>query len=148
MKTKYETLPVLCVAGLGGGANRRAPHIDINGGVPSLLRCLRLVRVVLVRMGGLPGHMQPLGSHREPELVPRVSPEISPVEFHRSYVADRKAVILDQVLVRTGIVEKWGSDDYLRLIHTHTYAQHTHTHTTYTHTHTHTHTWVHALTCQ
>ena len=62
----------------------------------------------------LPGHMQPLGSHRPPIVVKRIRHLPSPAEFHRDYVTPKVPVVMDGALYGASVWRKWQSDDYLR----------------------------------
>ncbi len=62
----------------------------------------------------LPGHMQPLGSHSEPELVPMLAHIPSPLEFREKYVKPGKPVVMKGVMAETEVLGNWQSDDYLR----------------------------------
>jgi lysine-specific demethylase 8 len=61
-----------------------------------------------------PGHLKPLGSHREPELVARLSSMPSSREFYFSYVETNTPVLLEGLLNSTHLPQNWGSDEYLR----------------------------------
>lgn len=82
-----------------------------------------------------PGHLKPLGAHREPEHVARqvcragiarsfltlwpLSPSRlthspSPHEFYTSYVQPGRPVILEGLLNSTATLFNWGQDSYLR----------------------------------
>lgn len=62
----------------------------------------------------LPGHMQPLGSHREPETVDKVARVLSPEEFNREYVQPKRPVVFKGLLRSTSVLRNWQKDDYLR----------------------------------
>ena len=67
-----------------------------------------------VPSSNLPGHMQPLGSHMEPELVRRLDHMIPPPEFYEDYVVPKRPVIFEGLLSQTDVLKNWQSDDYLR----------------------------------
>ena len=58
----------------------------------------------------LPGHLQPLGAHREPELVARLSHVPSPREFF-DFVQANKPVVIEGVLNATNLLSNWGMDE-------------------------------------
>ncbi len=62
----------------------------------------------------LPGHMQPLGSHRPPIKVKRIQHLPTPVEFHRDYVTPKIPVVMEGALNGASAWKKWQNDDYLR----------------------------------
>ncbi|CAI8053640.1 hypothetical protein GBAR_LOCUS29322, partial [Geodia barretti] len=57
-----------------------------------------------------PGHMLPLGSHMEPQLVPRITTVPKPREFHDKYVESSTPVILEGILNSTRLLKTWGDD--------------------------------------
>jgi lysine-specific demethylase 8 len=61
-----------------------------------------------------PGHLLPLGSHTEPELVARLPAMPSSLQFHTEFVAEGRPVVLEGVLNSTRLLEAWGDDGYLR----------------------------------
>ena len=62
----------------------------------------------------LPGHMQPLGSHRPPIKVTRIQHLPTPAEFHRDYVTPKVPVVMEGALNGASAWKKWQNDDYLR----------------------------------
>ncbi len=62
----------------------------------------------------LPGHMQPLGSHMEPELVRRIDHMPSPSEFYENFVRPKIPVVLEGLMSGQEVLRNWQSDDYLR----------------------------------
>ena len=56
------------------------------------------------------GHMQPLGSHTEPQLIPRTTAIPTSPEFHEKYVKLSSPVILEGILNSTRLLETWGDD--------------------------------------
>ena len=61
-----------------------------------------------------PGHMRPLGSHRPPEAVARVSEMLSPEEFYWKYHQPHKPVVMEGIITGTEVFKNWGQDEYLR----------------------------------
>ena len=62
----------------------------------------------------LPGHMMPLGSHRAPEMVRRISHLPSPLEFHENYVLPKIPVVIEGALNNSATWRKWQDDQYIR----------------------------------
>jgi len=62
----------------------------------------------------LPGHMQPLGSHKPPILVQRIQHLPTPAEFYKTYVQPKVPVVMEGALDEATIWRKWQNDDYLR----------------------------------
>ena len=63
----------------------------------------------------LPGHMQPIGSHRPPEdNITILSYVPDPLEFYEEYMSLKKPVLLKGAISSTPAVTKWISDEYLR----------------------------------
>ena len=82
-------------------------------GLACLVICLRL----LLSSGSgedLPGHMQPLGSHREPDAVDKIARVLSPEEFSGGYVQPKRPVVFEGLLKSTGVLRNWQNDEYLR----------------------------------
>ena len=79
-----------------------------------LIHVLVLCGVLCVCGGGEfpPGHLKPLGSHREPELVARLSAMPSSHDFHFGYAETSTPVLLEGLLNSTQILQTWGSDEY------------------------------------
>ncbi len=75
-----------------------------------------LLCVVLVCHGALPGHMQPLGSHMEPEPVRRLDYMPSPQEFFEDFVRPKVPVVFEGLLLQQEVFRNWQSDDYLRYV--------------------------------
>ena len=64
---------------------------------------------------GLPGHMQPLGSHLMPEYVKRVWGEIlRGSEFVEQYVHPKQPVIFEGLIKDLTVRKNWANDNYLR----------------------------------
>ena len=64
---------------------------------------------------GLPGHMQPLGSHVMPEYVKRVWGEIlRGSEFVEQYVHPKQPVIFEGLIKDLQVRKNWASDKCLR----------------------------------
>lgn len=83
------------------------------------MRLLILLQAAIVVIGndggGLPGHMQPLGSHRPPEdSISVLSHVPDPVEFYEEYVVKQTPVLFKGAIAGTPAVTKWNSDEYLR----------------------------------
>lgn len=64
-----------------------------------------------------PGHLQPLGSHREPELVATLSAMPTSRSFYLDYVQTSTPVLLKGVLNSTTLLKNWGNDEYVPHIH-------------------------------
>ena len=64
---------------------------------------------------GLPGHLQPLGAHMEPEPIRRFSHLPSPREFYEGYVAPKTPVIIEGALEGSPVWKHWQDDQYIRL---------------------------------
>lgn len=62
----------------------------------------------------LPGHLQPLGSHMDPELVRRTGHLPSPLEFYENYVAPQTPLIIEGALKGSTVWKDWQSDQYIR----------------------------------
>ncbi len=65
---------------------------------------------------GLPGHMQPLGSHMDPEPVRRVSHLPTPREFYEGYVATKTPLVIEGALKGSPVWKNWQDDGYIRSI--------------------------------
>jgi len=78
--------------------------------VPALL----LVQFDSFKGSELPGHMQPLGSHRPPIQVKRIQHLPTPAEFQRDYVSPKIPVVMEGALNGASVWKKWQNDDYLR----------------------------------
>ena len=63
---------------------------------------------------GLPGHMQPLGSHVTPEYVKRVSEVPRGSEFVEQYVHPKQPVIFEGLIKELHVRKNWANDNYLR----------------------------------
>ena len=62
----------------------------------------------------LPGHMQPLGSHRPMEgEIERIDYVPDPVTFYEKFVERLQPVILEEAIANTWVLEMW-TDDYLQ----------------------------------
>lgn len=64
----------------------------------------------------LPGHMKPLGSHRDPELVTRIVHAPSVVEFQQEYAQPRRPLVMEGILANTDLIKNWQQDEYLRCV--------------------------------
>ena len=79
-----------------------------------------LLRLAIAAVGneegvGLPGHMQPIGSHRPPEdSVSILSYVPNPLEFYEEYVTTRTPVLFKGAILDTPALTKWRDDEYLR----------------------------------
>ncbi len=62
----------------------------------------------------IPGHLKPLGSHMDPDMVPRLLHMPSPLEFHEKFVKEGKPVVMEGVMAGTEVLSNWQSDEYLR----------------------------------
>ena len=63
----------------------------------------------------LPGHMQPIGSHRPPEESISVLPYVpNPLEFYEEYVTAHTPVLFKGAILGTPALTKWKDDEYLR----------------------------------
>ncbi len=69
----------------------------------------------------LPGHMQPLGSHMEPEVVRRIDHMPTPREFWEDFVRPKIPVVLEGLMSGEEVLRNWQSDDYLRYVQTRGY---------------------------
>lgn len=63
----------------------------------------------------LPGHMEPLGSHRPPNQLERLVVPPSPLQF-AEYVTRRQPVVMEQLMRNTEVIKNWQSDDYLKYV--------------------------------
>lgn len=82
-----------------------------------LVILLEVAIAVIGTDGGvdLPGHMQPIGSHRPPEGdITSLSYVPDPLEFYEEYVSLQKPVLLKGAISSTPAATKWISDEYLR----------------------------------
>ena len=87
--------------------------------VKSEMRLLILLQIVIVVIGsdngGLPGHMQPIGSHRPPEeSISILSYVPDPVEFYEEYLLMQTPVLFKGAIAGTPALTKWKDDKYLR----------------------------------
>ena len=81
------------------------------------MRVLILLQLIIVVKGNddLPGHMQPIGSHRPPEeSIPILSRVPDPLEFYEKYVAKNAPVLFKGAIADTPALKKWIDDEYLR----------------------------------
>ena len=89
--------------------------------IPSVVLGLAAIALALSdSQSSIPGHMQPLGSHREPELVQRLSVPPSPLQF-AEYVSAKRPVVFDQLMTNTEVLKNWRSDSYLKYVTSHFY---------------------------
>jgi len=64
---------------------------------------------------GLPGHMQPIGSHRPPEESIEVRTSVpNPLEFYDKYMTKHIPVLFKGAIAGTPAVTSWNDDQYLR----------------------------------
>jgi len=64
---------------------------------------------------GLPGHMQPIGSHRPPEESIEVRTSVpDPLEFYDKYMTKHIPVLFKGAIAGTPAVTSWNDDQYLR----------------------------------
>ncbi|XP_065916678.1 bifunctional peptidase and arginyl-hydroxylase JMJD5-like [Dysidea avara] len=82
------------------------------------MRFLILLQFISISIGtnqdDLPGHMQPIGSHRPPEesiLVINSVPD--PLEFYEKYMGTHTPVLMKGAIAGTPAVTKWINDEYL-----------------------------------
>ena len=82
---------------------------------------LFLLRLLYYATGGkgegheeLPGHMQPIGSHMDPEPVRTISHLPSPWEFHEGFVLPKTPVVIEGALKGSDVWKRWKHDQYLR----------------------------------
>ncbi|XP_065916677.1 bifunctional peptidase and arginyl-hydroxylase JMJD5-like [Dysidea avara] len=62
----------------------------------------------------LPGHMQPIGSHRPPEEGIEVLTSVpDPLEFYDKYMAKHTPVLFKGAIAGTPAVTSWNDDEYL-----------------------------------
>ena len=85
------------------------------------IRCLILV-VVLSQVHSevvpppVPGHMQPLGSHRPMEgEIERIDYVPDPVTFYETYVREYKPIVMEGIVKDTVPLKKW-TDEYLKYV--------------------------------
>ena len=63
----------------------------------------------------LPGHLQPIGSHRPPEEhISTLSYVPNPLEFYEEYVGTQTPVLFKGAILDTPALTKWRDDEYLR----------------------------------
>ena len=81
------------------------------------LELIVLCGVLCVCGGGdvPPGHLKPLGSHREPQLVARLTSVPASRDFFYDYVEPNTPVLLEGLLNSTHLLKNWGSDGYALL---------------------------------
>ena len=82
------------------------------------MRLLVLLQIVILVIGNdngdLPGHMQPIGSHRPPEeSIAILSYVPDPLEFYERYVTTSTPVLFKGAIADTPAVTKWSDDEYL-----------------------------------
>ena len=84
------------------------------------MRLLFLLHLAIAAIGNddiidLPGHMQPIGSHRPPEESISVLPYVpNPLEFYEEYVTAHTPVLFKGAILDTPALTKWRDDEYLR----------------------------------
>ena len=61
----------------------------------------------------LPGHMKPLGSHRPPVQLERLTIPPTPLQF-AEYVSRRQPVLIEQLMSDTQVINNWQNDSYIR----------------------------------
>jgi len=65
----------------------------------------------------LPGHMQPIGSHRQPEGSIEVLTHVpDPLEFYNKYMATHTPVLFKGAIAGTPALTQWKDDEYLRYV--------------------------------
>lgn len=57
------------------------------------------------------GHMLPLGSHMDPQMITTITSTPISTEFHEKYVQTSTPVIIKGVLNSTSVLENWGNDE-------------------------------------
>ena len=62
----------------------------------------------------LPGHLQPLGSHRPPMQVDVKDGQLNPIEFFDNYVKPSKPVLLKGAAKNFPSFLNWRNDEYLK----------------------------------
>jgi len=63
----------------------------------------------------LPGHMQPIGSHRQPEESIEVLTHVpDPLEFYDKYMTTHTPVLFKGAIAGTPALTRWSDDEYLR----------------------------------
>ena len=85
----------------------------MEGWKTSLLLLLLLVQ----RVPGeeLPGHMKPLGAHRPPEQVRRLSHLPGPKQFYEEFMVPKTPVIFEGAMRNSPVWRSWQDDAYIRL---------------------------------
>lgn len=82
------------------------------------MRLLVLLQIVIVAIGSdvgeLPGHMQPIGSHRPPEDIYTLSYVPDPIEFYEDFMIMQRPALFKGAIAGTPAVTKWIDDEYLR----------------------------------
>ena len=64
----------------------------------------------------LPGHMQPLGSHRPMEgEIERISHIPDPVTFYQDYVVPKRPVVFSAAIANTPPLTRW-TDEYFKCV--------------------------------
>ena len=64
----------------------------------------------------LPGHMQPLGSHRPMEgEIERLSHIPDPVTFYQEYVKPKRPVVFSAAIANTAPLTRW-TDEYFKCV--------------------------------
>ena len=88
-----------------------AAHSSVLGVVVLFVICLRLA------FGDeLPGHMQPLGSHRPMEgEIERINNIPDPVTFYEEYVVPKRPVVLAAAIANTPPLTRW-TDEYFKCV--------------------------------
>ena len=65
---------------------------------------------------GIPGHMQPLGSHRPAEgEIERINHIPDPVTFYHEYVVPKRPVVLSAAIAKTPPLTRW-TDEYFKCV--------------------------------
>ena len=82
------------------------------------MRLFILLQVAIVVIGNeddLPGHMQPIGSHRPPEESISILPYVpDPLEFYEKFIMLKTPALFKGAIADTPAVTKWINDEYLR----------------------------------
>jgi len=94
----------------------------VKGRLQYFSAMLRIASVLLTMLAvfarnedDLPGHMQPIGSHRPPEESTEVRTSVpDPLEFYNKYVTKHTPVLFKGATSGTPAVTLWSDDEYLR----------------------------------
>ncbi len=77
---------------------------------------LFVLSLVISDGSDLPGHMQPLGSHRPPWKIETLlsHTKLTASSFYYDYVKQNKPVKFSGLLNDSEVLRNWQDDDYLR----------------------------------